>query len=306
MLLRWSSPLQAREATWQPHSAGCDSSDCSLCHWQHQAISKPQQKAQLLKRPSATEKAAAEAQAAASVASLHSSQISATSCQRLSMNRLDGDACSAERFDAAAPRQVKRQRIASCSGSPQSALQVMTSCKHAADDTPSSQSGGTAGDDALVPSDTSRLARAAGSYTQLTSLDSWVPSQQALKGRCSSVSTPAHTDNSDGCSEGGEYRAGHDCDPDAAAVSAHVLPQIVAPGQQQPTLQQPDATVPAQQQRKALSDRQFVASLEDAAVFSDEGSRSAPSEQLATLTEVSVHRGVLTRHVMSVQGCHST
>ena len=294
------SSLQAREATWQPHSAGCDSSDCSLCHWQHQALSRPQQQAQLLKRPSATDKVAAEAQAAASAASLHSSQISATSCQRLSMTRLDGDACSAERFDAAAARQVKRQRIASCGGSPQAALQAMTSCKHAANDTPSSQSGGTAGDDALVPSDTSRLARAAGSYTQLTSLDCWVPTQQALKGRCSSVSTPQHTDNSDDCSEGVDCRNGDDHEPITAAVSAHVLPQIVAPGQQQPTPQQPDATVPAQQQRKPLSDRQFVASLEDAAVFLDEGSRSAPSEQLATLTEVSVDKLTNLWPVMSV------
>ena len=206
------------------------------------------------------------------------------------MTRLDGDVCSADRFDAAAARQVKRQRIASCSGSPPAALQAMNSCKHGADETPSSQSGGTAGDDALVPSDTSRLARAAGSYTQLTSLDSWVPSQQALKVRCGSVSTPQHTDNSDACSEGGDCKARHDCDSVAAAISAHVLPQIVAPGQQQPTLQQPDATVPAQQQRKPLSDRQFVASLEDAAVFLDEGSRSATADQLPALTEVSMSR----------------
>lgn len=295
-------PGQAHEPSWQLHTAGCDSSECSLCHWQHLAASRTQQKSG---QPDtvATAHAATKAEAAsvidAASASQHSSQLSSYTCADTSgsasqpMTRLDDDSCCGDALEGAVPRHLKRQRLNSGKAGAQpcsSAEDLVTAGRQSQFDMqelPSSQSGAMAGDDALVPSDSARLARAAGSYSQLATLDSWVPSPHALTGRRNSSSAVLqHADMPwQGGGTGGAGIAGGRSD--AGDVSAHILPQIVVPSQPQPVLQQPDATVPLRQQRQQapLTKQAFVDSLSTFAA-ADEGSRSAEPAQQTTLTEV--------------------
>lgn len=194
------------------------------------------------------------------------------------MAQHDSDSCTSPAAAiVVSARHAKRQRLEN-SGSKDAAAAKQHGGLDAAelDVQQSSQGCMPPEEDAMVPS-TSHLARAAGSHSQLATLDSWVPSEQTLLARRGSSSLAVAADGGDG-------------------VSAHVLPLIAVPVAQPASELVLEATVPlkSKQQQQQLPQQQQQPAGSDAAVLDGLGSsslsrgcrRGTPRQQQPVLTEV--------------------
>lgn len=251
-----TASVQVEQPFALPRSAGCDSSECSVCHWEQTACAKRH-------RFLDTTTSAVGAATASRRSSLQSSytlgDLASSSSLRRQMTQHDTDSCTSQAGAAAeaCSRHAKRQRLDTGQS------QLRTVCGSDADAAakgeldardfafpPASRSCTPPEEDAMVPS-ASRLARAEGSHSQLAALDCcWVPSEAALLGRRDSSSLAA---------------AGGD------DMSAHVLPQIaVTP--------LAEATVPQTRQQQQQQQQQRCQR------------RQQPQSRKATRTAPTAHR----------------
>ncbi len=269
-----TASVQVEQPFALPRSAGCDSSECSVCHWEQTACAKRH-------RFLDTTTSAVGAATASRRSSLQSSytlgDLASSSSLRRQMTQHDTDSCTSQAGAAAeaCSRHAKRQRLDTGQS------QLRTVCGSDADAAakgeldardfafpPASRSCTPPEEDAMVPS-ASRLARAEGSHSQLAALDCcWVPSEAALLGRRDSSSLAA---------------AGGD------DMSAHVLPQIAVTPLAEATVPQTRQQQQQQQQQRAGgSDATYLDGLDSSSRAGDSQGDTSRQQQQPMLTEVNL------------------
>lgn len=278
-----TASVQVEQPFALPRTAGCDSSECSVCHWEETACAK---RHMFLDTTTSAADAAATASRRSSLQSSYTlGDLANSSSLRRQITQHDTDSCTSPAGAAAeaCSRHAKRQRLdigqsQLRSGGGSSADAAAKGELDARDFAfpPASPGCTPPEDDAMVPS-ASRLARAEGSHSQLAALDCcWVPSEAALLGRRDSSSLAT---------------AGDD------GMSAHVLPQIAVTPLAEATVPQ---TRQQQQQRAASSDATYLTGLNSSSREGDSQGDTSRQQQQPMLTEVNLQLLALNIAVVSL------